>query len=220
MDWHARRDSNLRPLPSVGSTLPGRYPGTLSSRNPVSGTPDSCPIGPVAVQIQPELPIYPLGMPVGSVSGGRFIIVQTGRIALVAKLEPVTTHRILVVEDNEHVAYMLNFLLRRAGYDVIAVTNGRDAQSAIENIEPVDVVLLDLMLPYISGYQLIEEIRGNHDWLRVPIVVLSGKVLEEDIVQALDLGANDYVTKPFRPEELLARLRRIVADHQNLAGAR
>ena len=115
---------------------------------------------------------------------------------------------------------MLNFLLRRAGYDVIAVTNGRDAQSAIENIEPVDVVLLDLMLPYVSGYQLIEEIRGNHDWMRVPIVVLSGKVLEEDIVEALDLGANDYVTKPFRPEELLARLRRIVADHENLAGAR
>ena len=139
---------------------------------------------------------------------------------MAARLEPLTTHRILVVEDNEHVSYMLNFLLRRAGYDVIAVTNGRDAQSAIENIEPVDVVLLDLMLPYVSGYQLIEEIRSNQNWMRVPIVVLSGKVLEEDIVQALDLGANDYVTKPFRPEELLARLRRIVADHENLAGAR
>ncbi|MDJ0812808.1 MAG: response regulator transcription factor [Woeseiaceae bacterium] len=139
---------------------------------------------------------------------------------MVAKLEPLVTHRILVVEDNEHVSYMLDFLLRRAGYDVIAAPNGRDAQAAIRNLPPVDVVLLDLMLPYVSGYQLIEEIRSDHDWQYVPIVVLSGKVLEEDVVQALDLGANDYVTKPFRPEELLARLRRIVADHERLAAIR
>ena len=139
---------------------------------------------------------------------------------MVAKLEPLATRRILVVEDNEHVSYMLDFLLRRAGYEVIVVGNGRDAQAAIENLEPVDAVLLDLMLPYVSGFQLIEEIRAHHDWQHVPIVVLSGKVLEEDIVQALDLGANDYVTKPFRPDELLARLRRIVADHEILAAAR
>ena len=129
----------------------------------------------------------------------------------------LSTHRALVVEDNEHVAYMLRFLLERAGYDVILAPNGRDAQSALENIEPVDVILLDLMLPYISGYQLITEIRDNHDWQYTPIVVLSGKVLEEDIVRALDLGANDYVTKPFRPEELLARLRRIVAENERLS---
>ncbi|MEL7185771.1 MAG: response regulator transcription factor [Pseudomonadota bacterium] len=133
---------------------------------------------------------------------------------MVAQLKPLKTHRVLVVEDNEHVAYMLDFMLQRAGYDVIAVGNGRDAQAAIENIEPVDVVLLDLMLPYVSGYQLIEEIRDDAKWQYVPIIVLSGKVLEEDIVQALDLGANDYVTKPFRPEELLARMRRIVADSE------
>jgi len=125
-----------------------------------------------------------------------------------------------VVEDNEHVAYMLEFMLGRAGYDVILAANGRDAQAAIENVEPVDVILLDLMLPYVSGYQLITEIRDDHDWQYVPIVVLSGKVLEEDIVKALDLGANDYVTKPFRPEELLARLRRVVADNEHRASVR
>ena len=70
------------------------------------------------------------------------------------------------------------------------------------------------------GYQVITDVRENHDWQYVPIVVLSGKVLEEDIVKALDLGANDYVTKPFRPEELLARLRRVVADNERLALAR
>lgn len=139
---------------------------------------------------------------------------------VVARAEEFSTHRALVVEDNEHVAYMLDFMLQRAGYDVILAANGRDAKAAIENIAAVDVVLLDLMLPYISGYQLITEIRDNHDWQYVPIVVLSGKVLEEDIVRALDLGANDYVTKPFRPEELLARLRRVVADNERLARRR
>lgn len=117
-------------------------------------------------------------------------------------------------------AYMLRFMLERAGYDVILAGNGRDAQAAIRNIEPVDVVLMDLMLPYISGYQLISEIRDTRDWRYVPIVVLSGKVLEDDIVRALDLGANDYVTKPFRPDELLARLRRAVAENERLAKAR
>jgi DNA-binding response OmpR family regulator len=138
---------------------------------------------------------------------------------VVARAEKFTTHRALVVEDNEHVAYMLQFMLERAGYDVILAANGRDAQAAIDNIDPVDVMLLDLMLPYISGYQLIENIRDNHDWQYVPIIVLSGKVLEEDIVKALDLGANDYVTKPFRPDELLARLRRVVADNERIAHA-
>ena len=139
---------------------------------------------------------------------------------VVAKARKFSTHRALVVEDNEHVAYMLEFMLERAGYEVIMAANGRDAQAAIENIEPVDVVLLDLMLPYVSGYQLIAEMRDVHEWQRVPIVVLSGKVLESDIVKALDLGANDYVTKPFRPEELLARLRRVVADNERLAQVR
>lgn len=139
---------------------------------------------------------------------------------MVAQLKPLNSHRILVVEDNDHVAYLLEFLLQRAGYDVVVAANGRDAQKAIEELPPVDLVLLDLMLPYVSGFQLIEEIRDNPTWQAVPIIVLSGKVLEEDIVQALDLGANDFVTKPFRPEELLARLRRRVADSERRVRAR
>jgi len=127
---------------------------------------------------------------------------------------PLATHRALVVEDDEHIAYLLEFMLRRAGYDVLLAANGRDARTIIENVPPVNVILLDLMLPYVSGYQLISEIRENHRWQYVPIVVLSGKVLEQDVVRALDLGATDYVTKPFRPQELLARLRRAVTDHE------
>lgn len=128
-----------------------------------------------------------------------------------------STHRALVVEDNEHVAHMLEFILERSAYEVTVAHNGRDAQAAIEKLDPFDVVVLDLMLPYVSGYQLISEIRNNAAWRYVPIVVVSGKVLEDDIIRALNLGANDYVTKPFRPEELLARLRRVVNDNERLS---
>lgn len=139
---------------------------------------------------------------------------------MVAQAQTISTHRALVVEDNEHVLYMLDFILRRAGYEVIAVDNGRDAQATIENVPPVDIIVLDLMLPYVSGYQLITNIRDDPEWQHVPIIVVSGKVMEDDIVKALDLGANDYVTKPFRPEELLARMRRIVTDHERMAPLR
>lgn len=147
------------------------------------------------------------------VTGGRINV--RGKSKMVAVRAPNFSMRCaLVVEDNEHIAYMLRFMLERAGYEVILAQNGRDAQAMIRDNAPVDVILLDLMLPYISGYQLIAEVRENRDWRYVPIVVLSGKVLEDDIVRALDLGANDYVTKPFRPEELLARLRRVVAENE------
>ncbi|MDX1500551.1 MAG: response regulator transcription factor [Woeseiaceae bacterium] len=122
--------------------------------------------------------------------------------------QPDAVHRILVVEDNPHTAYLLQFIMQRSGYEVIIAADGRDALAAIENLEPVDAAIIDLMLPYVSGYQLIQTIRENVDWHNVPIIVLSGKVLEQDIVKAFDYGADDYVTKPFRPRELLARLKR------------
>ncbi len=138
---------------------------------------------------------------------------------MVANPKRLDTHRALVVEDNEHVAYMLEFILERAGYDVLVAAHGKDAQAIVREHEDVDVVVLDLMLPYVSGFQLITEMRADPEWQHVPILVLSGKVLEEDIVKAFDLGANDYVTKPFRPEELLARLRRLVSYELTRSGS-
>ena len=69
----------------------------------------------------------------------------------------------------------------------------------------------------VSGFQLLGMVREHRDWMQVPVIVVSAKVLEEDIVQALDLGANDYVTKPYRPKELLARVRRLIADREAMA---
>ena len=147
------------------------------------------------------------------------IVLPSGTLAKVSEQNSISTHRALVIEDNEHIAFVLEFILQRSGYDVSTVHSGRDAQTAIVNLDPVDIVILNLMLPHVSGYQLISEIRDNVRWRHVPIIVLSAKVLEEDVVRALELGASDYVRKPFRPAELLARIRRIIADREQLMRA-
>jgi len=118
--------------------------------------------------------------------------------------------RVLIVEDNEHAAYLLRTLLERAGYRVVVSPDGRDALEKLASMEPVDVVMLDLMLPYVSGYQVLIEARQNPKWQRVPIVVVTARTLEMDAVRALETGANDFIRKPFSPEELLARVRRAI----------
>lgn len=119
--------------------------------------------------------------------------------------------RVLIVEDNEHAAYLLGRLLEHAGFEVSVSPDGRDAIAKLESMEPVDLVLLDLMLPYVSGYQVLIEARKNPQWQNVPIIVVTARTLEMDAVRALETGANDFVRKPFRAEELIARVRRAIA---------
>jgi two-component system phosphate regulon response regulator PhoB len=132
--------------------------------------------------------------------GGRM-----GQEGLQAKRESV-----LIVEDNEHAAYLLRTLLEHAGYSVSLSPDGRDALQKLASLEPVDAVILDLMLPYVSGYQVLIEARQNPKWRDVPIVVVTARTLEMDAVRALETGANDFVRKPFLAEELLARIRRAI----------
>jgi DNA-binding response OmpR family regulator len=114
----------------------------------------------------------------------------------------------LLIEDNADVAYLLQHMLQRDGYAVQTIGNGRDAQKYLVESKATDVVILDLMLPYVDGYELLAQIRESTIWHKVPVVVLSGKVSERDIVRAIELGADDYVTKPYKPLELSARIRR------------
>ena len=114
--------------------------------------------------------------------------------------------RILVVDDEPGLVHALAINLRAHGWDVTTALNGAGALDLAASSHP-DVVLLDLGLPDISGLDVIAGIRG---WSRVPIVVLSARQDGEDKVDALDAGADDYVTKPFAMNELLARLRAAV----------
>ena len=114
----------------------------------------------------------------------------------------------LIVENDDHVMSLLTFMLSRELYEVVECRDGREADAYIRENPPVDIVVLELVLPYKDGYELIREVRHSETWHDVPIIVLSARRLEGDIVRGLDAGANDYVTKPYSPRELVARIRR------------
>ena len=111
--------------------------------------------------------------------------------------------RILVVDDEPNILATIVPLLRAQGYDVFTAMNGRGALEAVERDDP-DLIILDLGLPDLDGVVVCSQIRADHN---TPIVVLSARGAENDKVRALDAGADDYVTKPFGSEELLARIR-------------
>ena len=119
--------------------------------------------------------------------------------------------KVLVVDDEPALARALAINLRAHGWEVVTAADGRSALEAAATEHP-DVVLLDLGLPDIDGTEVLAGLRG---WTKVPIVVLSARQHGEDKVEALDLGADDYVTKPFAMNELLARLRAAVRRSQD-----
>ncbi len=118
--------------------------------------------------------------------------------------------RVLVVDDEPQIVRALAINLRARGYEVHAAPDGRTALH-LAAAHPPDVVVLDLGLPDLDGNEVIRRLRG---WTRVPIVVLSARHTSDEKVQALDAGADDYVTKPFGMDELLARLRAAVRRAQ------
>jgi two-component system KDP operon response regulator KdpE len=111
--------------------------------------------------------------------------------------------RILIVDDEPNILGTLAPLLRSRGYDTYTAMNGRSALEAVDRDKP-DLIVLDLGLPDIDGVEVCRHIRQASN---VPIVILSARGAENDKVRALDVGADDYVTKPFGAEELLARIR-------------
>ncbi len=114
--------------------------------------------------------------------------------------------RIMVVEDEESFSDALSFMLRKEGFAVSVATTGPDALAQFER-EPSDLVLLDLMLPGMSGTDVCRTIRAKS---RVPIIMVTAKDSEIDKVLGLELGADDYVTKPFSSRELVARIRAVL----------
>jgi two-component system NtrC family sensor kinase len=119
---------------------------------------------------------------------------------------------ILVVEDNLETASMIHILLERDGYEVIELNSGVEALELIAAVErgqepPFDVALLDIMMPYVNGYEVCQEIRRTGQLGYIPIIMVTALSSTEDMIRGLDLGADDYLIKPFNPRELLARVR-------------
>ncbi len=114
--------------------------------------------------------------------------------------------KVLVVEDEAPIRDMLAFNLGRAGYEVEPAASGREARAAIANGFP-DVVLMDWMLPDISGLELTRQLKRDPDTRDIPVIMVTARAEEDDRVAGLDGGADDYLVKPFSPRELVARIR-------------
>ena len=112
--------------------------------------------------------------------------------------------RILVVDDDEALAEMIGIVLQNDGFEAVFCYDGAKALGVFREVKP-DLVLLDLMLPGIDGIEVCKQIRAEDD---VPIVMLTAKADTADVVRGLESGADDYVPKPFKPAELVARVRR------------
>lgn len=115
-------------------------------------------------------------------------------------------NRILLVEDEAALSEPLTFLLESEGYEVVVIADGAEAAERFAAVQP-DLVLLDLMLPGLPGTEVCRRIRATHD---TPIIMLTAKDSEVDIVVGLELGADDYVTKPYSARELIARIRAVM----------
>ena len=118
----------------------------------------------------------------------------------------MSTDLILVVEDEPSIAEVVGLYLRRSGYDVIFAKDGLEAQNKIESHSP-DLIIMDLMLPIIDGFELTRWLRDQSD---TPIIMLTARRDEVDRIAGLEMGADDYILKPFSPQEVVSRVRAVL----------
>lgn len=124
---------------------------------------------------------------------------------------------ILVVEDEEDIQELIRFNLRRAGYDVVTVASGEAALTALQQ-QPPQLVLLDLMLPGTDGLEVCRRMRADSATREIPVIMVTAKGEESDVVAGLELGADDYVVKPFSPRVLIARVQAVLRRNTQPAG--
>ncbi len=116
---------------------------------------------------------------------------------------------ILVCDDDPLLVDLLEYRLSSRGYDVTVTRDGAEGLAWLNDNRP-DAIILDAMMPVIDGYEVLRHLRENPETADIPVIMLTARKQERDIVGALELGANDYIVKPFIPEELAARLSRLL----------
>lgn len=115
--------------------------------------------------------------------------------------------KILVVEDEKNIRELIKFNLENAGFKALTAADGREALELLS--DEIDLVVLDLMLPEIDGMEVCRQMRGNEELRQIPIIMLTAKGEEVERILGLEMGADDYMTKPFSPRELIARIKAI-----------
>lgn len=122
--------------------------------------------------------------------------------------------KILIIEDEPPLYKLLAYTLKKEGYQITWAKDGEEALKCIENEKP-DLIVTDIMIPYINGLQVLEHTKKNPETSDIPFVILSSKALEQDIITGLKMGGADYITKPFNPEEVLLRVQMILERTKN-----
>ena len=117
--------------------------------------------------------------------------------------------KILIIEDDRDIVEMLDYNLKEEGYETLSALNGEEGIALAGKARP-DLIILDIMLPIIDGFEVCRTLKNDDRLAHIPIIILSAKSQETDKVVGLELGADDYVTKPFSPRELIARTRAIL----------
>jgi len=123
--------------------------------------------------------------------------------------------KILIAEDERDILDLIMFTLQFGGYDVIPTSNGADALEMVHKEQP-DLILLDVRMPRMSGYEVCKQIKAEDDTRNIPVVFLSAKGQEVEVTTGYEMGAVDYILKPFAPNELLERLDNILS-HQEVS---
>lgn len=117
--------------------------------------------------------------------------------------------KIVLAEDEPQIARLIEFKLKKEGYSVTWKENGEEALKAIKADKP-DLILLDIMMPVMDGYEVLRRLKEDENLKSIPVIMLTARAQEKDVVKGIDMGAEDYITKPFHPAELLARVKRIL----------
>jgi two-component system alkaline phosphatase synthesis response regulator PhoP len=126
--------------------------------------------------------------------------------------------RVLVVEDEQDVAELIRYNLTKEGYDVLLVDNGADALKRARESRP-EVILLDIMVPQLNGWEVCRRLKQDPETRAISVIMVTGRVEEGDKVLGFEMGADDYVTKPFSPRELVARVRAVARRGKNAEAA-
>jgi CheY-like chemotaxis protein len=125
----------------------------------------------------------------------------------VASVDSIHRTRVLVVEDTESVRALISYMLRRRGYEVVAVENGPEALA--EASDDIDVVVMDVGLPGLNGLEVCRQLRAEAATASLPIILLTGRSHHEDVRDGLRAGANEFLTKPFQEADLMSALKRL-----------
>ncbi len=116
---------------------------------------------------------------------------------------------VLVAEDDPDILQLVAFRLERAGYEVIQATDGEEALRLVTERQP-DLAVLDVMMPKVTGYDVTRQIRENQATSQIPVILLTARVQEADVARGFEAGADDYIKKPFSPQELRSRVQAIL----------